>query len=120
MALLTKIALGPDAGFTDLDAQLVPVAGGGDSFNMQGNEIVVVNNQNGGTCTVTFVASGPDNFNIVNAAHNLTLAIPTTKRGIFVLSQVARWKDTNGLMQITYSLSATVTIGIFVPAMRAT
>lgn len=120
MAQLTKIILGPDAGFTDLDAQLVAVAGGGDSFVIQGNEIVVVNNQNAGTCTVTFTASGADNFGIVNAAHNLTLAIPTTKRGIFMVSQVVRWRDANGLCQITYSVSSTVTIGVFAPSTRAT
>ena len=119
MAQLTKIALGPDAGFTDLIAQLAAVAGGGDSFNIQGNEILVISNGNGSTCTVTLVAVA-DNFGIVNAAHNITLAIPTTKVGIFGPFQAARYRDVNGNAQITYSVSATVTIGVFTAALRAT
>lgn len=119
MAQLTKILLGPDAGFTDLLAQLAAVAGGGDSFNIQGNEFLVVNNGNGATCTVT-IAAVADNFGIVNAAHNLTLAIPTTKIGIFGPFNALRFRDVNGLAQLTYSVSATVTIGVFSAALRAT
>lgn len=115
MAQLTPIKLGPDAGFTDLDAQLAAVAGGGDSFFWTGREIVVINNQNAGTCTVTFTAQA-DNFGITNAVHNVTLAIPTTKRGIFGPVSGFRFRDGNGLIQLTYSVSTTVTIGIFVPA----
>lgn len=115
MAQLTAIKLGPDAGFIDLDAQLVAVAGGGDSFFWTGREVVVINNQNAGTCTVTFTAVA-DNFGVVNAVHNVTLAILTTKRGIFGPTSGFRFRDVNGLVQITYSVSATVTIGVFAPA----
>lgn len=119
MAQLTKIALGPDAGFTDLIAQLGAVAGGGDSFNIQGNEIIVISNGNGSTCTVTFTAVA-DNFGVTNAVHNATLAIPTTKVGLFMVSSVFRFRDVNGLCQLTYSVSTSVTIGVFSCAMRAT
>jgi hypothetical protein len=118
MAQLTPIKLGPDAGFTDLDAQLVAVAGGGDSFYWTGREFVVINNQNAGTCTVTFTAQA-DNFGITNAVHNATLAILTTKRGIFGAVSGFRFRDGNGLIQLSYSLSATVTIGVFVLATTA-
>lgn len=118
MALLTPINLGPDAGFTDLDAQLVAVAGGGDSFFWTGREILIVNNQNAGTCTVTLTAVA-DNFGIVNAVHNITLAIPTTKRGIWGPFNGNRFRDANGNVQITYSVSATVTIGVFRPFITA-
>lgn len=114
MAQLTPIVLGPNAGFTDLDAQLVAVAAGGDSFYYTGREVVVILNGNAGTCTVTFTAQA-DNFGIVNAAHNVTLAIPTTKRGFFGPVSGFRFRDANGLIQLSYSVSATVTIGIFVP-----
>lgn len=112
MALLTPKVLGPNAGFTDLDAQLVAVAGGGDSFFWTGHEIIIVNNQNAGTCTVTFVSQA-SNFGVQNAVNDLTLAIPTTKRGIWGPATFQRFRDVNGNVQITYSLSATVTIGIF-------
>ena len=115
MAQLTPIKLGPDAGFTDLAAQLVAVAGGGDSFYWTGREVVIINNGNGSTCTVTFTAQA-DNFGITNAVHNATLAIPTTKIGIFGPVSGFRFRDGNGLIQLSYSVSATVTIGIFVPA----
>lgn len=115
MAQLTPIKLGPDAGFTDLIAQLTAVAGGGDSFLWTGREIVIVNNGNGGTCTVTFTAQA-DNFGITNSVHNATLAIPTTKIGIFGPTSRFRFPDSNGLVQLTYSVSASVTIGIFVAA----
>lgn len=114
MALLTPIALGPDAGFTDLDAQLVAVAGGGDSFYWTGRELLVISNQNGATCTVTLTAAA-DNFGITNAVHNITLAIPTTKRGFWGPFTGGRFRDVNGNVQITYSVSATVTIGVFRP-----
>lgn len=117
MAQLTPIAIGPDAGVTDLDAQLVAVAGGGDSFYWTGREVVIILNGNGSTCTVT-VTAGPDNFGVTNAAHNVTLAIPTTKRGMFGPFSGFRFRDGNGLIQLSYSVSSTVTIGVFVP--RAT
>jgi hypothetical protein len=118
MAQLTPIALGPNAGFTDLDAQLVAVAGGGDSFYWTGREIVILNNQNAGTCTITFVSQA-DNFGVTNAVHDLTLAVPTTKRGIWGPATFQRFRDVNGLVQMTYSVSATVTIGIFRPFITA-
>lgn len=118
MAQLTPIKLGPDAGFTDLDAQLVAVAGGGDSFYWTGREILVINNQNAATCTVTLTAV-TDNFGVLNAVHNLTLAVLTTKRGIFGAVSGFRFRDVNGLVQLTYSVSATVTIGVFSPALTA-
>lgn len=112
MALLTAIKLGPNAGFTDLDAQLAAVAGGGDSFQWTGREFLVINNQNGSTCTVTLTANA-DNFGVTNAVHNITLAIPTTKRGIWGPFTAIQFRDINGLVQITYSVSTTVTIGVF-------
>jgi hypothetical protein len=115
MALLVPKVLGPNAGFTDLDAQLGAVAGGGDSFYFTGREIVIVNNQNAATCTVTFVSQA-DNFGIQNAVHDLTLAILTTKRGIWGPATFQRFRDVNGSVQITYSVSTTVTIGIFTVA----
>lgn len=122
MALLTPINLGPNAGFTDLDAQLVAVTGGGDSFFWTGREVLVINNQNGSTCTVTLstvVAAVADNFGVVNAAHDITLAIPTTKRGIWGPFRGNQFRDANGNVQITYSVSTTVTIGVFRPFITA-
>ncbi len=114
MAQLTPIKLGPNAGFTDMVAQLAAVAGGGDSFYWTGREIIVLSNGNASTCTLTLTASQADNFGVVNAAHNLTLAVPTTKIGIFSPVSGFRFPDSNNLVQLSYSVSSTVTIGIFV------
>ena len=116
MALLTPKVLGPNAGFTDLIAQLVAVTAGGDSFYLTGREILVINNGNAATRTVTLstvVASAPDNYGIVNAVHDITLAIPTTKIGIWGAFTIFRFRDGSGNAQLTYSVSATVTIGVF-------
>lgn len=116
MALLTPKVLGPNAGFTDLIAQLAAATGGGDSFYLTGREILIVNNGNGATCTVTIstvVAAAPDNYGVVNAAHDITLAIPTTKIGIWGAFSVFRFRDSSGNAQITYSVSASVTVGVF-------
>lgn len=116
MALLTPKVLGPNAGFTDLIAQLTAATGGGDSFYLTGREILIVNNGNGATCTVTLstvVAGVADNFGVTNAVHDITLAIPTTKIGIWGSFSVFRFKDASGNAQITYSVSASVTVGVF-------
>lgn len=116
MALITGIKLGPNAGFTDLDAQLVAAAGGGDSFFLTGKEILVFSNQSGGTITITLstvVAAVADNFGVTNAAHDITLAIPTLKRGIWGPFDVRRFADSSGNAQLTYSGVTSLTLGVF-------
>jgi hypothetical protein len=111
MALLTGIAQGPDAGILDVIAGLAAAAGGGDSFFMTGKDVLLVNNGSGGTITVTLVAVA-DNFGVTNAAHNLTFAILAGKLCAIGPLTLARFKDANGLCQITYSGVTSLTVGV--------
>ena len=116
MAVLTGLKLGPNAGFTDMIAQLTAAAGGGDSFFMTGKEVVIFNNGSGGTITVTLstvVAGVADNFGVTNAAHDITLAVPAGKIGMWGPSDLARFKDVNGNAQNTYSGVTSLTVGVF-------
>jgi hypothetical protein len=116
MALLTPKVLGPNAGYTDLIAQLVAAGGAGDTFLLTGRDMFVVNNGNAGTCTVTFStvnAAAPDNWGVINAAHDFVLAVPTLKIGIIGPVTIARFKDASGNCQVTYSVTSTVTVGVF-------
>lgn len=116
MALIAGVNLGPNAGFTDLIAQLAAANGGGDSFFMTGKEIVIFNNGSGGTITITLstvVAAVPDNFGVTNAVHDITLAVPAGKIGIWGPAALNRFKDVNGNAQLTYSGVTTLTVGVF-------
>lgn len=116
MALLSRIAQGPDAGNLDVLALLVAAAGGGDSFFMTGKELLVVNNGSGGTITVTIstvVAAVPDNFGVTNAAHDKTFAILAGKLCFIGPLSLFRFKDVNGNAQITYSGVTSLTVGVF-------
>lgn len=117
MALLTPIQVGPDATgkITDLAAQLVAATGGGDSFYLTGQEVFVALNGSGGTITLTLstvVAAAPDNYGIVNAAHDITLAIPAGKWGFWGGFTIPRFRDSNGNAQVTYSGVTTLTVGV--------
>lgn len=118
MAQLTGIALGPDAGNLDTLALLTAAAGGGDSFSMTGKDVLLINNGSGGTITVTLVAVA-DNFGITNAAHNLTFAILAGKLCSIGPTTLLRFRDANGLCQITYSAVTSLTIGVFRAGMTA-
>jgi len=116
MATLTATKLGPDTGLADLAASsAVAAAVGGDAFLLQGREILVVNNAAVSPITVTVVA-GPDNFGITNAAHDLTRTVGAGKTAVIGPLSPGRFRDVNGLAQITYSAVVTVTVGLFAVA----
>lgn len=112
-AVLTRISLGPDAGTDDIIAQLTAAAGGGDSYAGLGGELVVVNNGGGAPITVTITASGADNFGIVNTAHDLTRTVAAGKTAFINVDNMARFRDSNGNIQIAYSGVTTVKTGVF-------
>ena|ERR1700720_2752960 len=118
MAALTKIKQGPDAGTADVIAALAAASAGGDSFNVQGNEFLVINNAGGSTCVVT-LTSVADNFGVVTTGNDITLSVLAGKLGIFGPFGVGRFRDVNGNAQITYSQVVTVTVGVFGAALRA-
>lgn len=118
MAALTTKFVGPNAtgSITDLAAQLVAAAGGGDSFALTGKEIFIALNGSGGSITVTLstvVAAAPDNYGVINAAHDITLVIPAGKWGLWGAFTVPRFRDANGNAQVTYSAVTTLTVGVF-------
>jgi hypothetical protein len=111
MAQLTGQALGPDAGIADLVAALTAAAGGGDSFILTGRDVFVANNASGGAITITFTAVA-DNFGVTNAVHNLTLVVNAGKIGVWGPGTLARFRDANGLLQVTYSGVTSLTVGV--------
>jgi len=122
MAQLTPTKLGPNSALADLVGALVAATGGGDSFLGTGKEIFVVNNASGGSVTVTFstvVASAPDNWGVINAAHDLVQSVAAGKIAILGPVLLQRFRDANGNIQVTYSAVTSVTVGVFSVAATA-
>lgn len=113
MAQLTPIALAADVGTDDIVGQLAAAAGGGDSYFGAGNELLVINNGGGGSITVTIVASGTDNFGSVSTAHDITRTVAAGKTAFINVNTMARFRDANSNVQITYSGVTTVKVGVF-------
>lgn len=125
-ATLTAIKVGPNAGLNDIIGQLVAATSTGDAWIIQGRELIVLNNASGAPITVTVsttVGAGntgvPDNWGIVNAAHDVVLSVGAGKVGYIVASTVPRFRDSNNLAQITYSAVTSLTVGIFAFAFGA-
>lgn len=117
---LTPIAVGPNAGIADLIALLSSATSTGDAFVGTGREVVIVQNGDGSPHTVTVstvVGAGgtgaADNWGVVNAAHDISQAIAAGKIGMLVPSTLTRFKDSNGLIQLTYDAVTSVKVGVF-------
>lgn len=113
MAALTAILLAQDAGTDDIVAQLTAAAGGGDSFVGNDKALVVVNNGGGGSITVTIVSNGTDPWGYQGTSHDVTRTVAAGKMAFIMVNNLARFKDSNGLVQITYSGVTTVKTGVF-------
>lgn len=88
------------------------VAGGGDDFPNDGSRtFIVIDNQNAGSCVVTLNDTGsvaPDGA--VSFDADVDVTIPTTEVAYIGPATLSRFGPSVGL---TYSLSASVTIGVF-------
>ena len=107
MAILTVQR--PTAAGTNIT--LAAAAGGGDSFANDGRTSFRVVNGGVGAITVTFDSPNTCDFTIAaNAAHDLAVSVPNGEsREIGPFSQ-ARFNDTNGRVQVTYSGVTSVTV----------
>src|SRR3954470_7776492 len=88
-------------------ASLVAAAGGGDSFANNGKTVLDVANGGGGSITVTIASQ---RVYAQGSTHNTTVSVGAgaTKRiGPF---DTARYNDTSGNVQVTYSGVTTVTV----------
>lgn len=91
----------------------VPAAGGGDSFLASGTEMVHVKNGSVGSITVTVDGPNVDNFGVTGDDHDLPIAIPAGQERMIKLADVARFRDVNGSIQLTYSGVTSLTVGVF-------
>lgn len=123
-ATLTVQKIGPNGALADLAAALSAGTAAGDAWLIQGREMLVVTNGSGAPITVTIstvVGAGgtgvPDNWGIVNAAHDIVQSVGAGKTAIIIPSTVPRFKDSNNLAQVTYSGVTSLTVGVFAPAL---
>lgn len=86
-------------------------AGGGDSFANDGNTVFRIANGAGSPMTVTFDSPNTCDFGIsANAAHDRAVVVSngvTLEIGPFAQ---ARFNDSNGRVQVTYSDATSVTV----------
>jgi len=119
MALLTPSLLGPNSvngPYADLISKLSAATAGNDTFKLTGADLFIINNAGGVTCTVTFstvVANAPDNYGVVNAAHDIVLVVLAGKIGIFGPMGIKLFADGAGNCNVTYSQVASVSVGVF-------
>jgi hypothetical protein len=88
-------------------------AGGGDSFPASGTEMVHVKNGSGAPITVTFDGPNTDNFGVTGNDHDLAISVPATGERMVKLANIARFRDANGSVQMTYSGVTSLTVGVF-------
>lgn len=87
-------------------------AGGGDSFDNNGKQLVEFVNGSGGSLTVTFDAPNADNYGIIDNVHDVAVAIPAAGRRVFGPFPTNRFNDVNGRVQMTYSGVTSLTFAV--------
>lgn len=98
---------------TGLNLTMNAAAGGGDSFENNGNVLLRVNNGSGAPITVTADGPRPDSFGITDNSHDLALTIPAGENRIWGPFPTNRFNDANGRVQLAWSGVTTVTFGAF-------
>lgn len=88
-------------------------AGGGDSFDNNGKQLVEFVNGSGGALTVTFDAPNADNYGIIDNVHDNAISVPAAGRRIFGPFPTGRFNDANGRVQMTYSGVTSLTFAVF-------
>lgn len=109
MAVLTP----QDVVLTGLTEALVAAAGGGDSFDNNGQCVFVVNNGSGASITVTF--DDPNTPNPGNAAQfnpDVAVVIPAGQKRYIGPFPPFRFNDPNGRVNVTYSGVTSLTVGV--------
>jgi len=111
MATLTPTKWGPDvAPSADLSASVTTAAtAGGDAWLLQGREFLIVKNGDGSPHTVTIV-SQKNSFGTQNAADDLVRSVAAGKIAVIGPLSAIRFRDANGLAQVTYDAVTSVTV----------
>jgi len=110
-ATLTPTRWNPDAAQSaDLVAAIATAASaGGDSFALQGREILIVKNGDSGSHSVT-VTSQRNNFGTQNAGDDLVRSVAAGKVAVIGPLSATKFRDANGLAQVTYDAVTSVTV----------
>jgi hypothetical protein len=97
---------------TGLNPTYASAAGGGDSYPASGVELLHV--KNGGGAPITLTVEGPnvDNFGTSGDNHDQAYTIPNGGERFIRVSNMARHRDANGSVQLTYSAVTSVTIAV--------
>jgi hypothetical protein len=107
---LTPATWGPDNSTADVSAAIATAASaGGDAFNLQGREVLLVKNGDAGSHTVT-VTSQKNNFGSQNTADDLVVVVAAGKIARIGPLSAAKFRDANGLAQVTYDGVTSVTV----------
>ena len=86
---------------------LQAAAGGGDSFPAAGNRVLRVNNASGASINVTVNSQKTCDQGF---DHDLVVAVPAATTREIGPFDPTRFRDANGLVQVTYSAVASVTV----------
>lgn len=92
---------------------LASVGASGDKFDNHGREMVIFQNGDASSATVTVTAAAADNFGIVSTAHDITQTVAAGDTFVFGPFDVARFNDSNGQVKVTSSnTNSAVKIGV--------
>lgn len=100
-----------DVSLAGMADALVAAAGGGDSFDNNGQVVFVVNNGSGAPITVTF--DDPNTPNPGNASQfnpDVAVSVPAGARRTIGPFPPFRFNDANGRVNVTYSDVTTLTV----------
>src|SRR3954471_8190504 len=90
-------------------SSLVSAAGGGDQFPNDGRTMLEVANGGGGSITVTIASQKPCDQ---GPTHHPTLAVAASATKRIGPFDPARYNDSNGMVQVSYSGVSSVTVGV--------
>ncbi len=107
MAALTSQIFGGGAALTYASADVA-----GDSFANNGKVALIVFNGGVASTTVTLDSPNACSFGVSNAAHDSAVAVAAGATKVFGPLDQARFNDTGGLVQVTYSVITDVDVAV--------
>lgn len=119
-ATLTPTQLPIDgSGIADLSAAIATAAsGGGDAFHHTGRELLLVKNGDSGSHTVTIVSQA-NNFGSQNTDDDLVRTVGAGKIAIIGPLSSKKFRDADGLVQVTYDGVTSVAVKLYAPSVEA-
>ncbi len=93
---------------------LTAAAAGGDQFANRGKTFFVVTNVSGGPETLTFDSPAIDKFGVgPDASHDIAVVVATATTVYIGPFSSARFNDSNGNVQVTYTSETGITVNPF-------